>query len=531
MACLYFLLAGLPFLSNIGVENDETIFAMAFLKPTGGAYAIRIGHSHIPLMIMSYIGTLKAWLYRPILQIFGTGMLPLRVPMLLAGVASLWLFFLLLRRIAGERAAIIGCTLLAADATYLLTICFDWGPVALQHLLLLGGMLLVVRFCQQQSHRVLFWGFFLLGLAIWDKALAVWMLSALGVASAVVFPRLILRLLTRRRAALAVAGFLLGALPLLIYNEKNHWVTFRGNFHKDTSDLPGKARMLMNTAKGGGLFGWMFDEDWQTTAPHPARGWAQEFSAEISSLAGHPRRHLLFYAFLLALALAPLARGGALRAIAFALIALAVAWVQMAITANAGGSVHHTILLWPLPQLVVAVSFGAASRRLGRAGLPALAVAGAAMAIAGVLVTAEYQYVSFRYGGSPVWTDAIFNLRDYMKSVHTGNIYCVDWGILDSLRLLSNGTLPLLVGDDPISKPELSPQDRPPVERMVGDPGAVFIAHTKDFENFHEVNNKLVKFAEGMGYQREMMAVIPDTYGRPAYQVYRFAPRTVLVRR
>src|ERR1017187_8515039 len=92
-------------------------------------------------------------------------------------------------------------------------------------------------------------------------------------------------------------------------------------------------------------------------APHPARGWAQQFSAEISSLAGHPRQHLLFYAFLLALVLAPLARGDALRAMAFALIALVVAWIQMAIAANAGGSVHHAILLWPLPQLVVAVSF------------------------------------------------------------------------------------------------------------------------------------------------------------------------------
>jgi hypothetical protein len=65
-------------------------------------------------------------------------------------------------------------------------------------------------------------------------------------------------------------------------------------------------------------------------------------------------------------------------------------------------------------------------------------------------------------------------------------------------------------------------QDRGPVERMVADPGAVFIAHTKDFEDFPQVNNKLVKFARGIGYQRQMMAVIPDTYGRPAYEVYRF---------
>jgi Dolichyl-phosphate-mannose-protein mannosyltransferase len=522
MACLYFVLAGLTFVYSVGVESDETIFAMAFLKPISPAYSIRIGHSHIPLMIMSYIGTLKAWLYRPILKVFGTGMLPLRVPMLLAGAASLWLFFLLLRRIAGVRAAVIGCTLLAADATYLLTICYDWGPVALQHLLLVGGMFLLVRFCQTQSHRALFWGFFLLGLDLWDKALAVWLLSGLGVAALVVFPKLILRLLNRRRAALAVIGFVLGSLPLLIFNDKNHWATFNGNFHKDTSDLPGKARMLMNTAKGGGLFGWMFDEDWQTKVPHEPKGLAQQLSANISSLTGHPRGHLLFYAFLLAVALAPFAGPNGMRAIGFALIALAVAWIQMAITANAGGSVHHTILLWPLPQLVVAVSFAAASRRLGRAGLPVLAAAGLAMVISGVLVTAEYQYVSFRYGGSPVWTDAVFSLSDYMKAFPQGNIYCVDWGIFDSLRLLNNGTLHVVVGDDPISKPELSADDRLMVERMVKDPGAVFVTHTKDFENFHEVNNKLVKFAEGMGYKREMMSVISDTYQRPAYEVYRF---------
>jgi len=49
--------------------------------------------------------------------------------MLVAGAASIWLFYRLLRRIAGERAAVIGSTLLAADSLYLLTTCFDWGPV------------------------------------------------------------------------------------------------------------------------------------------------------------------------------------------------------------------------------------------------------------------------------------------------------------------------------------------------------------------------------------------------------------------
>jgi 4-amino-4-deoxy-L-arabinose transferase-like glycosyltransferase len=520
--CLYFFLAGLAFLGNIGTEDDETIFAMPFLKPASWTSAIRIGHSRIPLMIMSYIGSLKSWLYRPILSIFGTGTVAIRVPVLLAGVGSIWLFFLLLRRMAGLRAALIGCAILATDATYLLTTVFDWGPVALQHLLLLAGFLGLARFYQERSHRALFWGFFFLGMALWDKALAIWMLSGAGVAALVVFGRQMLALFTRRRMAIAALGFVLGALPLLIYNAKNHWTTFAGNFHKDTSDLPGKARMLMNTAKGGGLFGWMFDENWQTPQPHAPRGIDQRLSANISSLAGHPREHLLFYAFLLAVLLIPLARGDAVRLIIAAILAMAIAWIQMAVNANTGGSVHHTILLWPLPQMVVAVSFAAASRRLGRAGIAVLAAAGLAMTVTGAAVGAEYHYVSYTYGGSPGWTDAIFPLTGYMKGLPYKHIYCIDWGMLDSLRLLSHGTLPgLLVGDDPVSHAQLTEDERATVLREVADPDGVFIAHTKDYENFKGVNEKLLKFAGENGYAREMLRVIPDSYGRPAYEVYR----------
>ena len=524
IGCLFFLLAGLLFLPQIGIENDEALFSGSFLKPYGGAYTVQIGHSRIPMMLMSYIGTLKAWLYRPLMNIFGTGLTVLRLPMLLAGVVGVWLFFRLLQRIAGLRAAIIGCTLLAADATYLLTVCFDWGPVALQHLLLVAGLLLLVRFYQLESLSSLFWGCFLLGLGMWDKALAIWMLSGMGLAVLVVFPRRLWALLSGRRMAVAALGFLLGILPLLIYNVENQWATFAGNISRDTGDIPTKAHLLMETAKGDGLFGWMFDEQWQTPAPHPPNGVIQRTSAEITSVFRHPRRHLLFHAFLLALLLTPLARGEALRAIFFALIAMAVAWVQMATNANTGGSIHHTILLWPFPQVVVAVSFAAASRRLGRAGVPAVAVAAAAMFASGVLVANEYYYVSYSFGGAPAWSDAIVPLSDFLKSAGSATVYCVDWGMLDPLRYLNHGKLKLAGGSDPISKKELAPADRDAVLRMLADPGAIYVAHTKDFENFQGTNQHLQAFAAAEGYRREMLTVVSDRFGRPAFEVYRFSP-------
>jgi len=144
--CIFFVLAGNLLIPYLGIENDEALFAQGLYRPRGELYSIHIGRSSVPIMLMTYLGALKSWIYGPILKLFGISLYTLRQPMLLAGALSIWLFFLLLRRIAGLRAALIGCALLAVDSLYLLTACFDWGPVALQHLLLAAGVLLVVQF-------------------------------------------------------------------------------------------------------------------------------------------------------------------------------------------------------------------------------------------------------------------------------------------------------------------------------------------------------------------------------------------------
>ena len=521
-ACLLFFFTGVVFLPHLGLQNDEAIFADSLFQPKAITYLVRIGHTQLPLMLMSYLGTLKSWIYRPIFLIFSTGIWAIRLPMLLAGTAGVWLFYRFLYRVAGSRAAVYGCVLLASDSLYLLTICFDWGPVALQHLLLLGGILLLVGFYQTGSHRRLGWGWALLGLGMWDKALAVWMLAGMGVATLAILNKQVLRVMTARRAAISVICFCLGALPLIVYNVNNHFATFRSNASWDTHDLPNKARLLASTADGHGLFGWLSNEDWQTDRPHVPRSALTMASARISSLAESPRHNLTLYAFALALLLAPLARGNDLRAILWSLVAMAVAWAQMAITANAGGSVHHAILIWPLPEMVIAISFAAASRRLKRPGIPALAVVLAIQMTSGLLVTNEYYWRIRRNGGAMNWTDAVFPLSQYMTTVHASNVFSVDWGIMDSLRMLNRGKLPLRVGTDPISKPELTDADREFLAATIGEPDHVFINHTKPFEFFTDVNAKLVKYAEAAGYHRKIEAVIPDSNGRPVYEVYRF---------
>ena len=55
---------------------------------------------------------------------------------------------------------------------------------------------------------------------------------------------------------------------------------------------------------------------------------------------------------------------------------------------------------------------------------------------------------------------AIDRLSDYLNRVPASNVAAIDWGIVDSLRLLNRGSLKLAAGNDPISKRELSAADR-----------------------------------------------------------------------
>ncbi|HEV2446377.1 MAG TPA: glycosyltransferase family 39 protein [Candidatus Sulfopaludibacter sp.] len=520
-ACFLFFLAGQLFIPLLGIEDDEALFAMPLLQPKFWEYAVKVGKSQLALMLMSYLGTLKTLLYKPLLHWFGTGAWSVREPALLAGAASVWLFYLLLRRIAGERAAVVGCCLLAADTAYLLTTVFDWGPVALQHLLVTGAMLLAVKFYQDRSDLALAAGFFLFGLAMWDKALAAWMLAGLGVASLTVCWRELRRSAGPRRFAIAILAFLLGALPLLIYNRGTHWATFRGNAKADTSGLAVKTEVLRQTVSGIGLLGLFTEEIRPAPAPRRPSGIFQRASATLAEQTGHPVNNLTLYGMALALLLTPLARGRDLRAVLFAWIAFGVAWVQMLFTYSAGGSVHHSILLWPLPYVVLAVPLAAASRRIGRAGLPALAAMVALLGVSSALVTNEYYFRIVRQGGSTAWSDAIWKLNDYLRG-STAVIYCVDWGILDNLRLIGQGTLLVRDGNEHTVKPQLTPEDREALRQAFAIPGALFVGHTKDAEIFPGDTARLLEVASQSGFRAELLATIADGVGRPVFEVYRF---------
>ena len=70
LMCLYYLLAGLVVLPRPGLQNDELFFSGPIFNSENAFYSISMGSVRIPLMVISYTGALKTWLYAGLFQLF-----------------------------------------------------------------------------------------------------------------------------------------------------------------------------------------------------------------------------------------------------------------------------------------------------------------------------------------------------------------------------------------------------------------------------------------------------------------------------
>lgn len=518
---MFFVVIGAAFLPLTGIQTDEALFGSGIYDTQWVIHSISLFGHRVPLMLLSYLGALKAWLYTPLFHVWRPSAASLRLPAILAGTLTIYLFSNLLQRLGGRRAAFFGLALLCTDTSFLLTTCYDWGPTVLQHLLLVSGLLCLLRFHQERRARSLAAGFLLFGLALWDKALFAWILSGLGIATVLVFPRQLWKSFTPRNLAIAILAFALGAAPLIRYNVRQNLETFRGNAAWDARDLRGKIRVMETTFSGQALFGYLTRDD--DGHARPLRYWFPRLSARLSQASGHPENGFLFYLFLgsIAVSLGPWFPASR-KPILFFLLAGVIAWIQMLFGRGVGGSVHHVILLWPFPTLVIALALAGVSRRFGPIGGRLAAAIVLVVACRGLLITNEYYSRLAVFGAGQVWTDAIYPLHDYLRSERPRFIFLDDWGMWDNLRILSRGTLPLSIGSDPLSKPSLDAEDRREVVRRLAEPEAVFVTHPDGTEQYPGLNARLREIAAGAGFEQRLVAAIPDRNGRILFEVSRF---------
>jgi hypothetical protein len=527
---LLFFGQGLAFLPLVGIQADEVYFVPAMYgRPTGISYHADFLGRQIPLMLLSYLGALKCWIYAPILSRIRPSYWTIRLPVLLMGAVSIWLFVWLLEKVHNRQAAWVGGLLLATDTMYLLTSCFDWGPVALQHLLSLAGIALLWKFWSSGDRWALFWGFFWFGVAFWDKALFIWLFSGLLIATLVIFPRELWSRCTPRNLGLAAAGLLVGALPLVVYNLTSNFNTLRSNSTFAPAQIPSRFEALRLTWDGQILWDYMAHAPWAGGYFRDADTDLFDVSDQVQYVAGvrYHYYNALVPAFCLALILLPfLWRTRARKPMLFCLIATAVAWIQMAVTKGAGEGAHHTVLLWPLPHWFLAVAFveAAAWRRLQwkHAGAILLAALLSFLAVDNLLLTNEYYYQFAAYGAVGNWDDAIFALSEKAGHIQAPRLAVADWGIINQLMVLHRNRLPLYLADSSFLAPGGGKYDREFFMRHLTED--VWIGHTRSFQAQPGLSQKILQLAGDAGFQKRVIEVVWDRNGRPVFEIYRFVP-------
>jgi hypothetical protein len=508
---VFFVFLEFVLIPYAGLQADEVLFAQPLYGLINVTVALSVFHHLVPLMAMSYIGALKSFIYWPLSWIFSFSVYFVRLPMVLVGAATVLVFYKWAGTFAGPRSALLAAVLLATDPTFLLTDTFDWGPVALQHLLVVSGCLLIAR-------GRLSWGAFLFGLALWNKAIFLWTLTGLVLASLVVCQAAVRAVLAdRRQCGRAALAFVLGALPLLVFNVKQPNSTLGDNAHFSFENFPVKYAVLSSAVNGSGLFGYLvaLESEENPKEPSSPQGRAASW---ISQHSGRRERNLMFEAILLAAAMALLwRRHPGRRAARFAIVCSGVTFLAMAVTRNAGAGIHHSVLLWPMPQLLVGASFGALPWRWLRVGVVAL------LAGSNLLVVNQYIVQFERNGTVGSFTDAMNPLAESLAG-STDTIHIIDWGIFEPVDFLQQGKLHLRQSYLFLIQATPDPGQRREIDAMLADPHALFVGHVPSREAFHGVNEHLETVAREEGYEKEPVRIVADRNGRAVFQVFRFQP-------
>jgi hypothetical protein len=421
-----------------GLYYDEVIQAepaVQFLaedgRPSGipGARTIRLFGGWFPVMIQPYMGALKSQALIPVFAAFGPSATSLRLATL--GLSLVGLLFTLLwtREVLGVRVAIVATALLAVDPSFLWIGRHDWGSFALGLICRCGGLTFLTTGWRQSSPARLFAGGLCLGLGLYNKIDFGVFIAAAALAGVAVLPRIVGDALRSRglRPLPAVIGFLLGAGPM-IAGAGAVFAATRSVVHRQaevSGDWAEKLHTFATMLDGsyfhrlmlaGGSFERMFEFD--GAAAGPFLGAFLACGVFLGASLWRDRR-----------------RGALDPAEAFVWLSTLALAIGIFLTPRTV-RVHHTLNLYPFPQLVVAIAlvrFGAAA-----ASRPLRRVAAAAMLaaiVAGSLVVDFRTFESMRSsGGKGRWSNALADFAGELAGRPGSVTVSLDWGFHGPLR-------------------------------------------------------------------------------------------------
>ena len=147
------------------VHYDEALYVNAALGGVDNTTFMTKTVGPFPVLLMPYIGALKSYLYMPIFYVFGVHPVSMRLPSLIFMGVGLYVLYALLQKRLGRMLALGTLLATATSASFIIFSRLDFGPVVLDFVLKVIGLLLLLRFVEKRRLSLLipFWGVMFLG--------------------------------------------------------------------------------------------------------------------------------------------------------------------------------------------------------------------------------------------------------------------------------------------------------------------------------------------------------------------------------
>lgn len=412
-----------------GLYYDEVAFVNAAQgAPDNTFIYMRLGP--VPLLIMPYLGALKAWFYSPIFHFFGVSPITIRLPAILLAAVTLLILYYAMRTTIGSLWAVVAIWIIAVDPVNLFPSRLDWGPTVLMHFF--QALILALWFSYRKEPQV--WKAIVIlvcfALGFFDKFNFVWFVLAFIVGVTLCYPDSLLGLwrpLPRfaRWLGIVLISVAFGALVYVI-------VPLLYRFHPTkvhTAGLGVKWNSLLGTLSGRAVAGFIF---------------------------GNARGIIPYLPFWLIIADGCLALGCLLSATSnsgarenrrngfFCLLIGFLIFIQIAITPQAGGP-HHFSMIFPLPLLAFAFLAKSLYSQLAKGASQPLVVFVLSSAVICIFFVNVYNTTAYisnfrsKLTYNPRWSPGIYSLSEYINThgFEAKRIISADWGLHDQLHALA----------------------------------------------------------------------------------------------
>jgi hypothetical protein len=418
--------------AGVGYEMDEALWTESAVYLLKGSGTPPFGHDpaswitlfgrRLPLMILPYEGSTKAFATLPFFAAFGIRTAVARAASVLLGAIGIVGLVTLVGRTIGAAAALLLGILLAVHPSYLDLTVFDNGGTAVWMAAMGIIALALSHHLRRPSARSALWLGVAAGVGVWARANVLWLIAASVAAGLLVFGRRAIPPL--RHVAAMLGGGILGTLPLIVYEIASRFGTLR---FIDATRQPLGCALFEHRLRD--LADVMLSDREQKIVWGGAQlpSWTLAFGAATLVV-------------ILLVAIRPAATPPARWRRTFALTALFLAAIILSSRLNI--QQHHHVAVLPLAvAVIVALGAGSASRR--RAIVPWLAVLAAGFLTFALVENLRIRRGLERTGGKRVFSSAIEDLRGELEAhpVPPDRLKILNWGFQNPLYVISGGSL------------------------------------------------------------------------------------------